>query len=76
MPCTIGTITIVKNEGTIIFGNVMNISPNNTSNSNDGSGEGVTVEDALDNARYSPTIPNNPILPDVMASKRKKRNRN
>ncbi len=72
MSCYIGRINIVKNEGMIIFGNVINISPNNTSKSNEGAGEGVTGEAALDNARFSLTRPNNTIVPEVTVSKRKK----
>ncbi|WP_373231567.1 spore germination protein [Cohnella sp.] len=76
MSCHIGRVNIAKNEGTIIFGNVINISPNNTTKNNEESGEGVTGEVSLDNTRFSLTIPNNPIVPDVTLSKRKKRNRN
>lgn len=71
----IGWINIIKNEGTIIFGNSINITPNNTSNNNEGSDEVVTGEISLDNTRFSLTIPNNSIVPDVTVSKSKKRKR-
>jgi len=73
MSCQIGRVTIVKNEGTIIFGNVSNTSPNNSSMADEGSTEGDTAEVSLDNSRFSLTLPIHPITTDAMKSKRKKK---
>ncbi|RED59400.1 hypothetical protein DFP95_107239 [Cohnella lupini] len=75
MCCHIGWITIVKNEGTIIFGNMINSPPNDTSNNNEGSGDN-NGEVPYENNRFNLTVPNRNHYPDVMASKRKNRNRN
>ncbi|WP_027085207.1 hypothetical protein [Cohnella panacarvi] len=45
MPCHIGRIIIVKNEGTVIIGNVGSVAPADTSTTNEGSGEEMTGEE-------------------------------
>lgn len=68
MDCHIGSILIVRNEGTIIFGDVSSLPTNNT-----GSNPSDSGEVSLDNNRFNLTIPIKSIVPDVMTSKRKKK---
>ena len=76
MSCHIGRVSIIKNEGTIIFGDVTNnTTSSNMSNNNEGSTEGETGEVSLDSSRFSLTIPLNPTVSDAMITKRKKENR-
>jgi len=75
MSCYIGRIHIVNNEGTIFFGDVNSLPPSNASKNNEGSTEVDTEEGSLDNNRLSLSIPINPIVPEVIMSKRKNRNR-
>ncbi len=76
MACHIGRIIIVKNEGTVIFGDNANLSPNGTSMNNGGSPAGDSGEISLDNSRFSLTIPLDSQVPEVMESKFKKKARN
>ncbi len=48
MSCFIGRILIVKNEGTVIIGNVGSVAPSDTSTTVEGSGEENTVESTKD----------------------------
>lgn len=48
MSCRIGRIIIVKNEGTVIIGNVNHVSPSDSSTTTEGSGEEITGEDLRD----------------------------
>lgn len=81
MFCHIGRITIVKNEGTIIFGNVSGV-PNSTPQSNQGSTgstgstDNNTGEVSLDNSRFSLTVPIQSIVLDDQIPKEKKKDRN
>ncbi len=51
MSCYIGRILIVKNEGTVIIGNVGSVAPTDTSTTVEGSGEENTVDSVKEAVR-------------------------
>ncbi|WP_219638246.1 spore germination protein [Cohnella sp. CFH 77786] len=61
MSCYIGRIIIVRNEGTVIIGNVRNISPSETSRTTEGAGQDLTGEGT--NATAPITLPTLPTMP-------------
>ncbi len=75
MSCHIGRVVIVKNEGTVIFGNVRNNSPSSASNDDGGSTESDTDEVSVDDIRFSASIPISPNVPDVTMSKSQTKNK-
>jgi len=57
MTCIIGRVRIGKNEGTIIFGNVINNSSNGSSSSDAGSTASPSGKISIDDSRFNLTIP-------------------
>lgn len=51
MSCFIGRILIVRNEGTVIIGNVGSVAPSDSSTTVEGSGEENTVESTKDTVK-------------------------
>ncbi|WP_123041146.1 hypothetical protein [Cohnella candidum] len=50
MSSKIGRVVIVRNEGTVVFGNVNNISTSSTSKTNEGAGQEMTGGTSNNNA--------------------------